>query len=104
MVGLTRRVGDGGDDVLPLEEGVVTEDLLEPGARGQQVENVADAQALAANAGLPPALAGFDRDAGEEIAFHGHSLDANAPAARAVIPRGVGCEASEEEIDERWRC
>src|SRR5687768_2915396 len=63
MVRLARGELERGGDVLGLQVGVVGQDLLAAGARRQQVEDVGDAHAQAANTRAPGALFRPDRDA-----------------------------------------
>lgn len=100
MIGLTSGVGNGGEDVVPLQERVVAEDLFERGAGGKKVQDVRDAHALPADARLAAALAGFDRDPLEQFSLHDRIVPAKATALHRTA-RGVGCERWEKQIGER---
>ena len=50
MVGLVCGIGDRRKHIIALESGVVGGDLLDRGLVGQQLEDVGDADTLAANA------------------------------------------------------
>jgi len=56
-------VGDGGEDVVTLETGIVRQDLLDGGAVGEEFEYIGHADTHTPDAGLAAALAGLDRDA-----------------------------------------
>lgn len=58
MIGAIGGEVETGLDVLAIDVGIVVEDLLNTGAGGEQLEDVANAQAHAANARLAAADAG----------------------------------------------
>ena len=70
MVGLMGRILNGGVDVLPFEEGVIGENLVETCAAGQKLKNVGYTNALSTNAGAASAFAFFDGDSPESIGAH----------------------------------
>ena len=59
MVGLAGGVGDGGEDIVALQERIVAEDFFIGGAGGEQIKDIRDADALAADARLATELARF---------------------------------------------
>ena len=79
MIGLVGGVVEGGKDVLTFEKRVVLEDLVEGGSGAEQLEDIADTNAQAANAGTTTAFTGFDGDALEALAFHGSSEIEDTP-------------------------
>ena len=72
MIGEPGGVGDGGEDVLTLEGGVILQDFFRARTVAQQVEDVCHANALAPDAGFPPALARLHRDAIQQV--HGQRM------------------------------
>jgi hypothetical protein len=67
MIGLPGGVSDGGKNVIALQERIVLEDLLKRGSGAQELENVRDADALAADAWTTTALAFLDGDALKKV-------------------------------------
>lgn len=82
MIRLTGGVGDGRDNVFAFKKRVVAKDFFEGRAGGQQIKNVCDAHALAADARLAAALAGLDGDSGEKIELH--DLNCSCEAKRRL--------------------
>ena len=54
-------IPDRCQDVLPLEEGIILQDLFIRCSRRQQIQDIADADAMSPDARLPAAFVGFDR-------------------------------------------
>ena len=78
MVGLMGRILNGGVDVLPFEEGVIGENLVETCAAGQKLKNVGYTNALPTNAGAASAFAFFDGYSLESSGAH-IEVPANCP-------------------------
>jgi len=74
MIRLLRGVGDGGQDVFPLETGIVGEDFVDGGPVGEEFQHVRHADAHAPDAGLSAALSGLDGDAWMDCGRHGLSI------------------------------
>jgi hypothetical protein len=72
MVSLSGGILNGGKDVFPFQERVVRKDLFVGGSRCQQIEDVRDANAKAADARPSSALSLFNRDPLQ--AFDAHRL------------------------------
>ena len=62
MVGLPGGILDGGENVLPLKEGIIGENFFVGSSRGKQIEDVRDAHAKAADTRASAALAFLDGD------------------------------------------
>ena len=71
MIGLMRRVVDGGEDVLAFELRVVLEDFLKARAMADEFQDVGYADAQATNAGASAALGVVDGNALETVLGHG---------------------------------
>ena len=63
-----------GEDVIPLEAGMVSQDFLDGGPVGEEFQHVGDTDAHAPDAGLSAALSGLDRDAGVGCGRHTRSI------------------------------
>ena len=70
MIGLPGGVSDGGKNVLTLQERIIFEDLLKRGSGAEELENVRDADACAADAWTSTALAFLDGDALKKFQIH----------------------------------
>jgi hypothetical protein len=64
---LVGGVGEGGGDVLRLQEGIVFQNFLAVGSCGDEVQDVADPHPIAANAGSSATFAGLGGDAIEQV-------------------------------------
>jgi len=87
MIRLTGGVGDGDENVVALEKGVITKNFVVRGTGGEQIEQVADAHALATDAWLAAALVGVDCDPGEQV-----RLDSRQPDSRYAIGKHRGAD------------
>ena len=70
MIGLVSSVVEGGEDILALKKWVILQNFVERGARTEQLQNIGDTNAQAANARAAAAFAGFDGDALKAFAVH----------------------------------
>lgn len=70
MIRLPGRVCNGGKNIIPLKEWIISEDLLERRVGGQKLQNISDPQTLAADAGVAATFSGFDGDSRQQIALH----------------------------------
>jgi hypothetical protein len=81
MVGLPGSVEDGGGDVVGFKERVVAEDFRVGRSRGEKVQYITHANALAANAWPASAHGGVDGDSGKKIGLHERDYTTAAPRA-----------------------
>ena len=70
MIGLVSGVVEGGEDVLALKKWVVLQNFVERGSRAEQLQNIGDTNAQAANTGTAPAFAGVNGDSLKTFALH----------------------------------
>lgn len=70
MVGLAGGVLNGRKNVFSFQERIVREDLFVGSSRCQQIEDVGDADAKAANAWASAAFARFNRDPLQPLDAH----------------------------------
>ena len=70
MIGLVSSIVKGGEDILALKKRVILENFVERGSRTEQLQNIGDTNAQAADTGAAAAFAGVDGDALKTFAFH----------------------------------
>ena len=70
MICLPGGVSDGGKNVITLQERIILEYLFKRGSGAEEFENVRDADALAADAWTPTALAFLDGYALKKFQIH----------------------------------
>lgn len=70
MVGLAGGVLNGGKNIFPFQKRVVREDIVVGSSRRQQIEDIRDTDAKAADAWASAALALFNRDPLQPLGAH----------------------------------
>jgi hypothetical protein len=70
VVGLVRGICNRREDILTLEARMVRNDLFDRGFVRQQLKDISDSDAFAADARSSPALARFHRDAIQKSIGH----------------------------------
>jgi hypothetical protein len=70
VIGLVSGVLKGGENILALKKRVILKNFVERGSRTEQLQNVGDTNAHAANTGAAPAFAGVNGDSLKTFAFH----------------------------------
>ena len=73
VVGLVSGVLEDGKNIFALESGIIFQDLLIGSAVAKQFEDIADTDALAADAGTASAFARFHGNSSESLEVHGDS-------------------------------
>lgn len=67
MICLPGRIGQGGGDVFRFQKSVIRQDFLARCASGDEIQDIADSDAVAANARPTTALAGLNGDTFEQL-------------------------------------
>lgn len=102
MIQLLRRIFDGGQDIFPIEEGVVGQNFIHRGPRAQQREDVAHADAQPANARTAAALAFADRDSAQTLRSHTDCQSISAFRRPTLRSRAWPCRLREEAPAGAW--
>lgn len=78
VIHLRSRVGQAGLDIFPFEKRVVSQDLFLRHTRGEQIQDILNAQAIVADARAPAALLRIKRDTIQKV--HADTLAGNGLA------------------------
>jgi len=70
VIGLVGSVVKGGEDILALKKRVILENFVERGSRTEQLQNIGDTNAQAADTGAAAAFAGVNGDSLKTFALH----------------------------------
>ena len=70
MIGLTGGIFDGGENVVPFDAGVISENLLKACSGAEQGKNIGDTNAHPPNTGPSATLRVINRDSSQEIQIH----------------------------------
>jgi len=70
VICLVRGIVKGGEDILPFQKWIILKNFIERGSGAEELQNIGDTNAKAANTRAATAFAGVNGDSLETFALH----------------------------------